>query len=957
MRESVSCKLAVAALFATLLAGCPDATEVGSQCAAADLVGQCPVGSNPILGAQASSACGGSFDLNVVTESGAATGQCQSNGSCEFLCQYASPCSCGIATISKESITCSECQDQSCGDGRCEGTERSSCENGATGCFACREDCEGPTCGDGDCTGSESPATCPQDCEALCTPSSKFCVGTEVHVCSADGLSAEVVDCAPAGLICGAGLCVAPGACGNHACESNESAITCPEDCGTICVPSNVSCQGSLLVTCNANGSEASQIDCASSGRVCDAGECKLPNICGNQICEAGEDVGCPADCASVCGNQECENGETNSCPQDCTTCGDRLCGANELVSCPQDCGVCVPSERFCLGKLLRVCNGNGTDFEDIDCTAFDQSCLSNNCVDPGVCGNGACESGEDLATCIEDCAVVCGDGECQTDSESFATCSQDCAPQCGDAACQGDEDFMSCPLDCLATCGNEVCDGGEDRDSCQKDCGYCGNGVCEDAAESASLFPSAPLVTCLEDCVTSGCEQDGDCNDGIFCTTGDCNSDHVCQYTAMDDLCPVNEKCIKFSGCCPDKDRDGYADMACGGSDCNDDDNLVYPGAIEACGGGDRNCNGFHRPALKPIKKVTTSSSRKSALDMTWDGTRFWAAWRGVPEATARVELARISQNADLIGNIDAVPLAVPKPTGLQIAWSEQTKRLGVAWEFVSIDGKSRANFTTVGDNGALSPDPLIVFESPSAGMYANPGPILSDMVWLDGIWVIADGSYYGTGGAGISYPWGWLGATESGDVTRRFPNDYPAGYGSPMGVDPLVVAGTQVAGLQGTRIFKVTPGDVTGAFTIVNIGPDAAKGACTMVWDGENLALACLYLDQLTYHRLAANGAALASSIIYDTALTPRSMATAIGGLSAGDTTKVGILGVEGANLVFVMRDADGSAVVEPGTIGGGAAIADPRLFWDGDGFQAFWLAKSGEIEQLFRAIITCE
>ena len=331
---------------------------------------------------------------------------------------------------------------------------------------------------------------------------------------------------------------------------------------------------------------------------------------------------------------------------------------------------------------------------------------------------------------------------------------------QCGDAACEGDENYVSCPLDCLATCGNRVCDGGEDRASCGKDCGYCGNGICEDAAESASLFPQAPLVTCLEDCVTSGCEQADDCNDGIFCTTGACSADGICQYTPLDALCPVNEKCIKFSGCCPDKDRDGFADAVCGGSDCSDDDPFTYPGAVEACGGGDRNCNDFHRPQLKPIKKVTNTTSYKSGLAMTWDGTRFWAAC-----------------------------------------------------------------------------------------------------------------------------------------------------------------------------------------------------GTCAMTWDGETSALVCLYQDSLTFNRIVADGAALSSTTSYDTKLVPVSLAIAVGGLGAGDTTKIGILGTEGGNLVFVMRDVDGRAVVAPGAVGGGSNIANARLFWDGDAFQAYWLAKSGDIEQIFRTTITCE
>ncbi len=948
----------LALALAAALSGCPDASEVATQCVAADLVGQCPAGSNPVLGAAAETACGGSFELKVVTEEGAATGQCSSNGTCNFLCQYASPCSCGVATLSKESIVCAECPEQSCGDGRCEGTERATCEPGQGGCFACLEDCGGATCGDGDCTGDESPATCPQDCERLCTPSSKTCVGSEAHVCSADGASKDVFDCAAVGLICGQGECVAPGACGNGACESNESAVSCPEDCGTTCVPSSVTCQANVLVTCNANGTATTETDCASEGLVCAGGECRPANVCGNDLCEAGESETCPDDCVTTCGNEICEQGERNSCPQDCTVCGDRICGDGELQSCPQDCGVCMPSERFCLGKLLRVCNANGTAFEDVDCTAFDQTCASGNCVEPDVCGNGACESGETLQTCPDDCTVICGDGACDP-SETFTSCSADCDPECGDASCQGDELFETCPLDCLPGCGDGACGGGEDRNNCPKDCGFCGNGSCEDAAESASLFPAPPLTTCLEDCVVSGCATAGDCDDGIFCTTGACSADGVCQYTASDALCPPDEKCIKFSGCCPDGDRDGYADHACGGSDCDDADPLVYPGAVEPCGGGDRNCNGFHRPALKPASRVTSTTSYKSGLAVTWDGTRFWAAWRGVPEATARVEYARISREAALLGAIATIPNQVPRATRLNVAWSPQSSRLGLTWEVDSVeDGRSRGRFTTIDESGALARgEALEMFSPKPPNNYAYTGTEITGMVWLDGTWVLADAAWFNNGAAGAQIPYGWWTITELGALERTFVGECYGGQVCNGGADPLITAGTQVVGLQDRVLYKVSPNDVTGAITKVTLVPAAAAGECIIGWDGETTALVCKHLNTVSYHRIAANGAALASSTIFDTQLTPIATATAIGGLGAGDSTKVGVLGVEGSNLVFVMRDIDTTAVVEPGAIAGGTAIADPHLFWDGDAFQAYWLARSGDIEQLFRTTITCE
>ncbi|MEM9188332.1 MAG: putative metal-binding motif-containing protein [Myxococcota bacterium] len=41
------------------------------------------------------------------------------------------------------------------------------------------------------------------------------------------------------------------------------------------------------------------------------------------------------------------------------------------------------------------------------------------------------------------------------------------------------------------------------------------------------------------------------------------------------------------------DDDDDGFASMACGGNDCNDNSNLAFPGGSESCDGVDNDCNG----------------------------------------------------------------------------------------------------------------------------------------------------------------------------------------------------------------------------------------------------------------------------------------------------------------------------------------------------------------------------
>ncbi len=935
-----------------------DADEVAKQCVAADLVGQCPVGSNPVLGAAASEGCDGKFDGQLVSTDASVTGQCAASGSCEFLCQFQIPCTCGVVSITKEEIICAECPDQVCGDSRCEGTERAGCEADQSGCFACPEDCGGPTCGDGDCTGNESPDNCPQDCARACDPGAKECLGTLARVCRADGAEWDAFNCADIGLVCGGGECVAPNICGNKVCDGTETHDSCPSDCGTVCQPSGTRCSGNTLYTCNGTGSEETPTDCAADGEVCAAGACRPADICGNLRCEAGESESCPADCASECGNRVCENGETNSCPGDCVVCGDRVCGFGELQTCPQDCGICIPSERQCLGRTLRVCNANGTAFDDFECAAFDQVCAAGNCVEPNVCGNGACEIGEDESSCPDDCAVICGDGQC-TGGETFTSCSPDCEPTCGDDSCQGTEVRATCPDDCLETCGNNVCDPAEDRDNCPRDCGYCGDGTCDDGFESGSATPPANQVTCLADCVVSGCEVDGDCNDGISCTPGKCTN-KVCSYSTDDALCPFGEKCIKFNGCCPDADGDGFADAACGGSDCNDDDPLTYPGALEVCGGGDRNCNGYHRPSLKPGKKVTNTPSYKKRLTMVSDGSRFWAAWLGTPEQSKELQYARIGLDGNLIGEVGHLAQVVPNDEQPAIAWNPVTQRLGVAYGIASI-----GRFLTLDSEGGPSTSFAELL-----GTSDNTRALDLRMGVVDGHYVVSTYGHFNCGAGGNTRcDVGWYDVADDFTVTQPW-GAVPAAW-------DFVTLGDQLVGYSnyndnwsavapGGKLYKARAGE--NNYVAVDIAPPSADGVCRLDHDGEALVLVCQYYGaigtlsdggKVYYHRLAANGAALSTEIIAGVNIAePRDIAVAPDGLRANDDAKIGIIMQEPAgNLVFAVRDIDGSAVVEPGFVATGATIANPHVFWDGDGFVLFWLEKSGDLEQLYRSDVSCE
>ncbi|MBR4986193.1 MAG: hypothetical protein IKY83_10710 [Proteobacteria bacterium] len=142
-----------------------------------------------------------------------------------------------------------------------------------------------------------------------------------------------------------------------------------------------------------------------------------------------------------------------------CVTCGNHICDKDygETVSnCPEDCGgavVCNNDGNIDPGEAC-----DGYNFGSETCaTILGAGCTgtlrctplcgidSGDCVCPpssAVCGNGICESGENITTCSLDCRMpqpgaVCGDGSCDKDNgESVNSCPEDCG---GTVVCNND--------------------------------------------------------------------------------------------------------------------------------------------------------------------------------------------------------------------------------------------------------------------------------------------------------------------------------------------------------------------------------------------------------------------------------------------------------------------------------------------------------------------------------------
>jgi len=164
-------------------------------------------------------------------------------------------------------------------------------------------------------------------------------------------------------------------------------------------------------------------------------------------LCEAGTRTGdAPGGHVyAYCGEHE-NRVERAIKGDDCTGLGE-FCKDNYVMSCYWDSNYWV--QRW-VAEEEEYC--------EYGCVQVDENTAECN-PPPIVCGNGACEEGEDYINCPQDCPPptipVCGNGVCET-GEDYYTCPQDCPtqpeppqPVCGNGRCEIGEDYVICPEDC----------------------------------------------------------------------------------------------------------------------------------------------------------------------------------------------------------------------------------------------------------------------------------------------------------------------------------------------------------------------------------------------------------------------------------------------------------------------------------------------------------------------------
>ena len=346
--------------------------------------------------------------------------------------------------------------------------------------------------------GCDADAICPLE---ACTAGTAKCVGNAVATCDATGASDAPATACPSQTTC---VAVA----GSASCQP------------WACTPGS-GCQGAQLITCSADGMQATVIDdCASSGKVCVDGSCKAV-ICAPDatFCAGSVAMTCTADGTAAAVVETCA--------------GAKVCVDGACV--PQ---ICTPLTPACVGDIATVCKSDGSGYElpGQACAAAGQLCVLGACKSPICKPSSPYCDGKEALFCADDGLSaafldLCDDAEICKDGVCIALVCPAGQQACKDGlavGCNADGTaWLGAGQSCAA--GGQVCFEG----ACINQ--TCGNGIVE-GAEACDDGNTIQTDACLNTCKAASC-GDGLVQAGVeTCDDGNADEDDGCLSTCVKD-------------------------------------------------------------------------------------------------------------------------------------------------------------------------------------------------------------------------------------------------------------------------------------------------------------------------------------------------------------------------------------------------------------------------------------